>query len=223
MTAPRPRRKGLFITFEGIEGSGKTTQLTHAAEVLRKRGLHIVTTREPGGTPLGLQLRRILLDQGEPMDPRSELLLMFADRRQHLTETILPALERDEVVLCDRYSDASVAYQGAGRGLGENLVELLHQKFCGVWPDRTYLFDCPVEVAQSRVIVRQGGQKDRIEREGDHFHESVRDSYRRIARREPRRVKLLDATSSPDEIFRGLIEDFEPLLDRWEKRRPKPK
>lgn len=221
MTAPRrPRRKGLFITFEGIEGCGKTTQLVQAAEVLRKRGFSVVTTREPGGTPLGNHLRRLLLEQPEPIDPKAELLLMFADRRQHLSEVILPVLERGGVVLCDRYTDASRAYQGAGRGLGERLVDLLHQRFCGVTPDRTYLLDLPVEMAQARVLARQGGQRDRIEREGDPFHETVREAYRRAARRDPKRIRLLDASLSPDEVFRDLFEDLEPLLDRFQKRNP---
>ncbi len=215
------KRNGLFITFEGIEGSGKTTQLTQVAEVLRRQGFSVVTTREPGGTALGLQLRRVLLDFGEPMDAKTELLLMFADRRQHLIETIVPALERGEVVLCDRYTDASVAYQGGGRGLGEHLVGNLHQKFCGIWPERTYLLDCPVDVAQLRLGVRQGDERDRIEREGTEFHEKVREAYRRAARRDAHRIVVLDGAASPDEVCRDIFEDLEPLLGRYQKRRAK--
>jgi dTMP kinase len=209
------RHTGLFITFEGIEGSGKTTQLAQAAEVLRKQGLPIVTTREPGGTSLGLQLRRLLLELPEPMDPVAEVLLMFADRRQHLVEGILPALEAGKIVLCDRYSDASRAYQGAGRGLGVEMIDLLHERFSPLDPDRTYLLDLPVPEALARIAARPGGERDRIEREGSAFHEKVRAAYRKLARQEPDRIALLDASLSPDDVFRDLIQDLDPLLERF--------
>ena len=210
--------KGLFITFEGIEGSGKTTQLAQAAELLRRQGLPVVTTREPGGTSLGLQLRRLLLELPEPMDPGAELLLMFADRRQHLEEGILPALGAGKIVLCDRYTDASRAYQGGGRKLGEGLVDRLAESFCPLVPDRTYLMDCPVSVALARVAARPGGDRDRIEREGVAFHERVRAAYRRRARLEPKRFAVLDASVSPDEICRDLMADLDPLLEPFRKR-----
>lgn len=212
------RSKGLFITFEGIEGSGKTTQLDQAAELLRRQGLPVVTTREPGGTALGLQLRKLLLDLPEPMDPGAELLLMFADRRQHLREGILPALEAGRIVMCDRYTDASRAYQGAGRNLGEGLVDLLQESFCPLEPDRTYLLDCPVSIALARIAARPGGDRDRIEREGVAFHERVRAAYRKRARKEPKRFVVLDASASPDEVCRELMDDLEPLLEPFRTR-----
>ena len=214
----KSRPKGLFITFEGIEGSGKTTQLGQAAELLRRQGLPVVTTREPGGTSLGLQLRRLLLELPEPMDPGAELLLMFADRRQHLQEGILPALEAGRIVLCDRYTDASRAYQGAGRKLGEKPIDLLAESFCPLVPDRTYLLDCPVDLALARIAARPGGDRDRIEREGPAFHERVRAAYRKRARQEPKRFKVLDASVSPDEVCRDLMDDLDTLLERFRKR-----
>ena len=217
-TVPKVKKKGLFITFEGIEGSGKTTQLSHAAELLRRQGIPVVTTREPGGTTLGLQLRRLLLELAEPMDAATELLMMFADRRQHVVEGIAPALEAGKVVLCDRFTDASRAYQGGGRRLGEEAVDLLHNTFCGLDPDRTYLLDCPVDVAMARVAARLGGDRDRIEREDDEFHERVRAAYRRRARKEPGRLHILDATRGPDEICAEVMEDLEQLVSPF---RPK--
>lgn len=212
------RGKGLFVTFEGIEGSGKTTQLSHAAELLRRQGIAVVTTREPGGTPLGLQLRRLLLEFAEPMDPVTELLLMFADRRQHLVDGILPALSEGRVVLCDRFTDASRAYQGGGRRLGEETVDLLHDRFIDLQPDRTYVLDCPVEVAMARVSARPGGDRDRIEREGTDFHKRVRSSYLRRARCERDRFLVVDATRGPDEICAEIMEDLERLLTPFRPR-----
>ncbi len=152
------------------------------------------------------------------MDPAAELLLMFADRRQHLREGILPALEAGKVVLCDRYTDASRAYQGAGRKLGEKTVDLLHETFCGLEPDRTYLLDCPVKVALARVEARHERERDRIEREGLAFHDRVRAAYRKRARREPGRFCVLDASLSPDEVCRDLMDDLEPFLERFRMR-----
>jgi dTMP kinase len=204
------RKRGLFVTFEGIEGSGKTTQLRLLARRLSRRGVPLLVTRQPGGTPAGARLRRLLLHAGA-LDPRAELLLMFADRRQHLTESIEPALASGTVVLCDRYTDASRAYQGAGRGLGEELVDLLHSRFCGLEPDRTYLFDCPPETGLARVAVARGG-KDRIEREALAFHRRVRSAYLSRARREPERFLVLDGRMAPEELASLLAADFDALL-----------
>ena len=204
------RKKGLFVTFEGIEGSGKTTQLKLLARRLRRLGRPLLVTRQPGGTPTGARLRKLLLHSGA-VDPRAELLMMFADRRQHLTESIEPALADGAVVLCDRYTDASRAYQGAGRRLGEELVDLLHARFCGLEPDRTYLFDCPPETGLARVAAARGG-KDRIEREALVFHRRVRAAYLDRARRESRRFLVLDGTRPPEELERLLAADFDRLL-----------
>lgn len=202
------RRKGLLVTFEGIEGSGKTTQVRLLARRLRRLGVALLVTRQPGGTPAGARLRRLLLHAGA-LDPRAELLLMFADRRQHLTESIEPALAAGTVVLCDRYSDASRAYQGAGRGLGEELVDLLHERFCGRDPDRTYLFDCPVRTGLGRLAARSG--KDRIEREALAFHRRVRAAYLARARREPGRFLVLDGTRGVDALAEEVSADFDAL------------
>ncbi len=206
------RRRGLFVTFEGIEGSGKSTQLARARVRLEALGLPVLATREPGGTAIGEHLRRVLLDSSGRLDPAAELLLMLADRRQHLTETIEPALAAGVVVLCDRYTDASRAYQGAGRGLGEAAVDALHRSFAPLEPDRTYLFDCPVETALARVAARSGGSVDRFERESLSFHRRVRAAYRRRARREPRRIAVLDASLPAEAVFAALWRDLARVL-----------
>jgi dTMP kinase len=203
------RKRGLFVTFEGIEGSGKTTQLRLLAGRLRRLGIPILVTRQPGGTPAGARLRRLLLHAGS-IDPRAELLLMFADRRQHLTESIEPALAAGTLVLCDRYTDASRAYQGAGRRLGEDLVDLLHSRFCEREPDRTYLFDCPPETGLARVAASREG-KDRIEREVLAFHRRVRAAYLDRARREPGRILVLDGTRPREELAALLASDLDAL------------
>lgn len=202
-------RRGLFVTFEGIEGSGKSTQLRILARRLRRLGVPLLVTRQPGGTPAGARLRRLLLHAGK-LDPRAELLLMFADRRQHLTESIEPALSAGTLVLCDRYTDASRAYQGAGRGLGEDLVDLLHARFCGLEPDRTYLFDCPPATGLARVAAARGG-KDRIEREALAFHRRVRAAYLARARREPARFLVLDGTLPVKELAEEVAFDLDAL------------
>ena len=203
------RQKGLFVTFEGIEGSGKSTQLRILARRLRRLGVPLLVTRQPGGTPAGARLRRLLLHAGN-IDPRAELLLMFADRRQHLTESIEPALAAGTLVLCDRYTDASRAYQGAGRGLGEDLVDLLHTRFCGLEPDRTYLFDCPPATGLARVAAARG-EKDRIEREALAFHRRVRAAYLSRARKEPDRFLVLDGTCSVEDLAERVAGDLDAL------------
>jgi dTMP kinase len=215
-----PPARGLFVTFEGIEGCGKTTQTARAAAYLAERGLAVLATREPGGTDLGGLLRQALLHSSKDyIDAGAELLLMFADRRHHLATMIEPALAAGTHVLCDRYTDASRAYQGAGRRLGEEAVDALHRRWCRLDPDRTYLFDCPVEIALSRVASRKGASFDRFECEDLVFHRRVRAAYRRRARREPRRFLVLDATRSPDEIFERLARDLDSLLERHPPRR----
>jgi dTMP kinase len=211
--------RGLFLTFEGIEGSGKSTQTARAAAYFAERGLAVLATREPGGTDLGGLLRRALLHSKDHIDAGAELLLMFADRRHHLVTMIEPALAAGTHVLCDRYTDASRAYQGAGRRLGVEAVDALHRQWCRLDPDRTYLFDCPVEIALSRVASRKGASFDRFEREDLAFHRRVRAAYRSRARREPRRFFVLDATPSPDKIFERLMRDLEDLLERHPLRR----
>jgi dTMP kinase len=208
----RDVKRGLFLTFEGIEGCGKTTQLNRAAAWLEERGRAVVATREPGGTALGLRVREAVLHAQETVEAGAELLLLVADRRQHLVELIEPALAAGTSVLCDRYTDSSRAYQGAGRRLGEALVDELHRRFCPRVPDRTYLFDLPVEVALARVAQRGGAGVDKIEREELAFHRRVRTSYRRRARSKPKTFRILDAAEPPDAVFACLERDLEALF-----------
>jgi dTMP kinase len=209
-------RRGLFITFEGIEGSGKTSQIARAAEWMRARGLPVLATRNPGGTELGKLLRDALLHSKGHIDAGAELLLMMADRRHHLATMIEPALASGTHVLCDRYTDASRAYQGAGRGLGEAAVDALHRAWCRRDPDRTYLLDLPVEAALARVAARRGASYDRFETENREFHRRVRAAYRRRARMEPRRFVVIDASRSADDVFLSLEKDLRSLFRRRE-------
>ncbi len=219
MRESRVVARGLFLTFEGIEGCGKTTQLNRAAEWLASRGRAVLTTREPGGTALGQHLRHAILHAREKLEPGAELLLLVADRRQHLLELIEPALAEGTDVLCDRYTDSSRAYQGAGRRLGEDSVDALHRRWCPRVPDRTYLFDCPVEIALARVARRSGAGKDKIEREEIAFHRRVRTAYRRRARSEPARFHVIDASGTPAAVFKSLERDLEAL---FATRHPRP-
>jgi dTMP kinase len=219
MRESRVVTRGLLLTFEGIEGCGKTTQLNRAAEWLASRGRVVLATREPGGTALGQRLRHALLHAREKIEPGAELLLLVADRRQHLLELIEPALAEGTDVLCDRYIDSSRAYQGAGRRLGEESVDALHRRWCPRVPDRTYLFDCPVETALRRVAQRSRAGKDKIEREEIAFHRRVRAAYRRRARSEPSRFRVIDASGTPVAVFKRLERDLEALFST---RHPRP-
>ncbi len=206
--------RGLLITFEGIEGSGKSTVAREVADRLEESGREIVLTREPGGTVTGEDIREILLDPARAgMSPRSELLLYLASRAQLVDEVIAPALEKGVVVICDRYIDASVAYQGWARSLGEELVEELNSFAVGrAVPDVTFLLDLPVEDGFSRGPEERESSgargKDRLEREDREFHEKVREGYLRIARREQQRVVVIDASlpleSVVEEVLRNL-------------------
>ena len=202
-----------LVTFEGIEGSGKSTQARRAAELCRSGGREVLLEREPGGTPIGTRLRAVLLDPASRgLDPFSELLLMEADRRQHVAEVLEPALARGALVLCDRFNDATFAYQGGGRGLpGEIVAAIDGWSVRGVRPDRTLLFDCPVEVGLARARRRDGEATPRFEAEDRAFHERVRDAYLAIARREPARVKVIDTTRPPDAVFEDVRRHLEGI------------
>lgn len=184
---------GLFITLEGPEGAGKSTNRDYLAGHLRDQGLDVLLTREPGGTPLAERIRELLLaPSDEKMDADTELLLVFAARAQHLAEVIRPALARGAVVLCDRFTDATYAYQGGGRGLSvERIATLEHFVQGGLQPDLTLLFDLPVEVGLSRAAAR--GRLDRFEQEGQAFFEAVRQAYLQRAKADPQRYRLIDA------------------------------
>ncbi len=200
----------LFITFEGIEGSGKTTQLHRLADFLRARGRTVVTTKEPGGTPIADRIRAILLDSKNVIDPIAEVLLFAASRRQHTVEVIRPAHERGEVVLCDRYTDSTLAYQGFGRLLNLDQLRTLNRWATGdLDPDLTLLFDLAEEVGVSRAVDRNAQTVDdenRFEIEDLRFHRRVREGYLSMAVAEPGRYAVVDAAGTPEEVFERTLE-----------------
>ena len=206
---------GTFITFEGIDGSGKTTQLRLLGNFLKANGCDVLLTREPGGTTLGLRLRAALLDAAEEVDPLTELLVFAADRAQHVRRQLRPALENGQVVISDRYADATVAYQGAGRGFSPELISQIVQLATeGLKPDLTLLFDLTIEESTSRTARRSNGKnahgkpaRDRLDIENSDFHALVRDAYLQIARAEPERVKLID-TSGPVESTQERVREI---------------
>lgn len=193
-----------FITFEGMDGAGKSTQIARAANWLRDRGHVVLLTREPGGTQLGEALRGLVLH--ESMHPDTEVLLMFAARCEHLTQVIAPALARGEWVLCDRFTDATFAYQGGGRGIDPARLEVLeHWVQRGLQPGLTLLFDLPCEVAAQRLAA-SGGDPDRFEREQADFFNRVRAAYLARAANAPERIKVLNASATQDEVSISLEE-----------------
>jgi dTMP kinase len=205
------RTRGRFITIEGLDGCGKSTQLGKLAAVLRGEGIEVVLTREPGGTPTGESIRGVLLDSRTTgLAPMAEMALMFAARAQHLREVILPALAAGRFVLCDRFTDSTEAYQGGGRKVGSEAVRSLHQLLCGgIQPDLTLLMDSEVSASVARARRRNTAvtgphDENRFEQESRAFFERVRNAYLAIARREPERVVLLDARQ-PIETVHGLI------------------
>ena len=182
---------GKFITFEGIDGAGKSTHIETAAALVRQRGVEVVVTREPGGTPLGEKLRALLL--GEPMSVETETLLMFAARCEHVATVITPALARGAWVISDRFTDATRAYQGGGRGVAQDKIEVLaNWVHANTNPDVTFLFDLPREIAEQRIA--SGRSLDRFERERTEFHARVRDEYLRLAVANPARFRVIDAS-----------------------------
>lgn len=201
--------KGKFITFEGIDGAGKSTHIDAVRSLLAARGKTVVVTREPGGTELGEAIRSLFLDRA--MSPHSEALLVFAARREHLERVVWPALARGDWVLCDRFSDATFAYQGGGRGLGFECVAALaqwvHPNFM---PDLTLLFDLARDAAQERVAQR--GAADRIESEAAEFHDRVRTAYLARAEAEPERIKVLSSDQSRDTVRARVLACTQQLL-----------
>lgn len=204
---------GLFITLEGPEGAGKSTNREYLAERLRAQGIEVLLTREPGGTPLAERIRELLLaPSDEPMASDTELLLVFAARAQHLTQVIRPALARGCVVLCDRFTDATYAYQGGGRGLSEARIAVLEDFVQGgLRPDLTLVFDLPVEVGLARAAAR--GRLDRFEQEGQAFFEAVRQTYLRRAGEQPQRYRIVDAARSLSEVQQALDALLPELLE----------
>jgi dTMP kinase len=208
--------QGRFISFEGVEGVGKSTQLARCAAWLGEQGIEVVRTREPGGTPRAERLRNLLLERGdEPMPAACELLLMFAARATHLENLIRPAVARGAWVLCDRFTDATYAYQGGGRGLPQrdidSLVAIVHP---GFWPDLTVLLDAPVDTGLARAHERNGADgPDRFETERREFFERVREAYLVRAGRDPQRMRVVDASGSVDVVAHGVRSLIVPLLE----------
>ena len=223
MKSPKPR--GKFITIEGLDGCGKSTQLERLAKVLRAEGLEVLVTREPGGTPIGESIRAVLLDsRTQGLAPMTELALMFASRVQQAEEKIKPALAAGTWVLCDRFTDSSEAYQGGGRQLGSERVLTLHQTLLGDFkPDMTILMDSDVAASVARARRRNqkpAGEADenRFEKENRAFFTRVHDKYLEIARREPNRVFLVDARKQADTVHPQIVEAvrsrlLEPVIE----------
>jgi len=201
----------VFITFEGIEAAGKSTLIAALADDLRSRGVDVLVTREPGGTSLGDLIRRVFIDPAAVIDPLAEAMLMNASRAQLVAEVIGPALRAGRTVLCDRFFDATIAYQGYGRGLDvEVLLELCLVATNRIAPDLTFLLDVPPEISAERLRAR--GASDRLEREDLAFHGRVRDGYREIALRFPGRIVVIDAAAGPAEV---AAKARDALSERW--------
>jgi dTMP kinase len=205
--------RGRFITLEGIEGAGKSTVAKLVVEWLAARGLRAQLTREPGGTPLAERVRQIVLERGsEAVSPKAETLLMFAARSIHVENLIRPALARGEWVVCDRFTDATRAYQGYGRGLDQAWIEQLAEAVHGdLQPDCTLLLDLPVATGLSRARGRSGVAADRFEVEVESFFERVREGYHAVARREPQRVRVIDATPPLARVASQVMQVLESL------------
>ena len=211
---------GTFITFEGIDGSGKSTQLRLLNNFLRAHGCEPVVTREPGGTTLGLRLREALLDALEEVDPLTELLVFAADRAQHVRRKLVPALESGAVVISDRYADATIAYQGAGRGFPPELISQIVQLATGgLKPDLTLLFDVSIEESTIRTTRRSSAKnpaarsaRDRLDIENAEFHTRVRDAYLQLANREPERIKVIDTSGAVDQTHQRVKQIIVPFL-----------
>lgn len=202
--------KGLFITFEGADGCGKTTQLNLLKDYLEKHGFEVVVTREPGGKGLGEKLREILLNYDGEVSNRCESFLFLADRAQNIDVIVKPAINKGKIVLCDRHTDSSVAYQGYGRGLDIDRIKTLNNLAVdGVFPDLTLVYDVDIETSMKRV----GNQKDRMESAGKDFFNRVRSGYLELASAEPQRVKVIDSTRSISDVFADTLKLVEEKIN----------
>ncbi len=200
--------KGLFITFEGADGCGKTTQLMLLAKYLKSKGRDVIVTREPGARGLGEKIREILLNYDGEVSSQAEAFLFLADRAQHIDVIVNPAVESGKIVLCDRHTDSTVAYQGYGRGLDIDRIKMLNNLATGDRrPDLTFVFDIDVETSMKRV----GNEKDRMESAGVEFFNRVRNGYHKISELEPERVKVLDASKSIEDIHKEVVALYESL------------
>ncbi|MFZ0063455.1 MAG: dTMP kinase [Pyrinomonadaceae bacterium] len=210
---------GTFITFEGVDGSGKSTQMRLLAAALRAQECEVLTTREPGGTPVGLKLRAALLDAHEEVDPLTELLVFAADRAQHVRRVLRPALAAGQVVISDRYADATVAYQGSGRGFSPELIsQIVHLATEGLKPDLTLLFDLSIEESGARTRRRSEGKHknekgDRLDSEDVAFHTRVREAYLRLAAAEPNRFRIVQSDGSVEDTQAQVRRIVLPFLE----------
>jgi dTMP kinase len=206
--------RGFFISFEGGEGSGKSTQAKRLSAWLAQKGLPVVLSREPGGTPFGLQIRQLLLENTDPLEPRAELLLYEADRAHHVATKIQPALQQGTIVLCDRFCDSSIVYQGICRRLGEKQTLMLNRFATnGLFPDMVILLDIPEKDGFARVRAR-AGTLDRMEREGLSFHKKVRQGFLKLARKQASRYVVLDARQSESAIESAIQKHVSAKLKR---------
>jgi dTMP kinase len=202
-------QKGLFITFEGADGCGKSTQMKLLKEYLLKKGYEIVETREPGGKGLGEKIRDILLNYDGEVSNRCESFLFLADRAQNIDVIVKPAIQQGKIVLCDRHTDSSVAYQGYGRGLNIDEINRLNNLSTGgLKPDLTYVFDVDIETSMQRV----GSEKDRMESSGKEFFNKVRNGYLELAKKEPERIKVIDSTKPIEDVFADVLKELEAVL-----------
>lgn len=206
----------MFITFEGGEGSGKSTAIKHVVEALAKEGYQIVLTREPGGTPISEEIRNVILDKkNTAMDPKTEALLYAASRRQHIVEKILPALKEGKLVLCDRYLDSSLAYQGGARGLGIKEVYQMNQFATeGLEPDLTILFDIAPEIGLQRIAANSGREVNRLDVEKLSFHHKVLDAFHLLAKENPNRYYVIDASKGPKQVAEEALDAIHQRLKK---------
>ncbi len=221
MTSLDPQKnspRALFVTFEGTEGVGKSTQVRAIAEHYQRKGLKVLTTREPGGTDIGNEIRAILVQtRSEQLCALSELFLLQAARAQHVSQILRPALHNYHLILCDRYADASVAYQGFGRGLDPTWVQSLNEKACdGLTPNLTLLMDMPMEAALERALSRieasTGAKEDRFEKEAKDFHRRVREGYLSLAKQNPSRFVVVDSNRTPQKITQNMLAVIDERL-----------
>jgi len=203
--------KAKFITLEGIEGSGKTSSLKSITDLLDKKNISYVVTREPGGSSIGKELRAILLDPETEISPEVELLLMLSDRKDHVEKIILPNLEKGNWVVSDRFMDSSIAYQGGGRQLGKRLIISLSEYLNLPQPDLTLLFDLPVETSLSRVKAR--GELDRFEKEELEFHKRIRNTYLDLAKNNSNRIKIIDSSEKIESMLNNVKQAIEKLFN----------
>lgn len=211
--AKKALKKGLFLSFEGGEGAGKTTQIRLLAESLGAHGHSVVLTREPGGSEIANRIRGMILDPAmKGLVPLAELFLYEASRAQHLADTVLPALERGDVVICDRFTDSSVVYQGVARGLAAPLIQKLNQIAAGgLMPKRTFLLDLDPREGLARATGRGKGL-DRMEAEGLAFHQAVRKGYKALARKDKRRIRVIRADQAPEKVHSDILDELEGLV-----------